>query len=58
MKLFGIYFQAIKRSEFMKITMTATIAALAFSLMPFTAIQASPADDVKAFQGFYAKKEV
>ncbi len=40
----------------MKITMTATIAALAFSLMPFTAIQASPADDVKAFQGFYAKK--
>ena len=40
----------------MKITMTATIAALAFSLMPFTAIQASPADDVKAFQGFYTKK--
>ena len=40
----------------MKITMTATIAALAFSLMPFTATQASPADDVKAFQGFFAKK--
>jgi sulfur-oxidizing protein SoxA len=40
----------------MNITMTATIAALAFSLMPFTATQASPADDVKAFQGFYTKK--
>ncbi len=40
----------------MKITMTATIAALVFGLMPFTAVQASPADDVKAFQGFFAKK--
>ena len=36
--------------------MTASIAALAFSLMPFTATQASPTDDTKAFQGYFTKK--
>ena len=40
----------------MKITMTAMIAALAFMLMPFTAIQASPEDDFKAFKGYFTKK--
>ena len=40
----------------MKITMTATIAALAFAAMPFSAIQASPEEDVKAFQGYYTNK--
>ena len=40
----------------MKITMTATIAALALNVMPFTATQASPEDDVKALQGYYANK--
>jgi sulfur-oxidizing protein SoxA len=40
----------------MKITMTATIAALAFGLMPLTATQAAPADDVKAFQDYYGNK--
>ena len=32
------------------------IAALAFMLMPFTAIQASPEDDFKAFKGYFTKK--
>lgn len=40
----------------MKITMTATIAALALSLMPFTATQATPEEDIKALQGYFTKK--
>ncbi len=40
----------------MKITMTASIAALAISLSSFTAVQASPAEDVKAFQGYFKSK--
>jgi sulfur-oxidizing protein SoxA len=41
----------------MKIIMTATIAALAFSLIPLSTTQAaSPEEDTTAFQGYFSKK--